>query len=359
MIASIAGRCPWGYGAGAGTPSIGAAIPKSNPAAAKLAQSVDPGLVDITTNIPYQGASAAGTGIEISANGLVLTNNHVIEGVTSISARDVATNVVYTAKIVGYSSSADVAVLQLTNVSGLQSAPLGNSANVKSGQQVVGVGNAGGVGATPSYAAGTVVALGRSLSAADPSNPSQMEQLTGMIETNANVLPGDSGGPLVNVKGKVIGMDTAGSSSGFYGYDRYGSVTAQSYAIAINSALSIAKSIEKGHSSSFIHVGATAYLGIEVAPSGSIGAGGFDYDTAQSSSGITIAGLVAGSPAASSALTVGDVVTSADGHAVSTIAALSEYEATMKVGAKVTIGYTNTSGVSATVAIRLAAGPPQ
>ncbi len=341
------------------TPSIPAALPQSTSAAAKLAKMVDPGLVDVMTNISYQGASAAGTGIVISANGLILTNNHVIEGATSISVRDVATNVVYRATVVGYDASADVAVLQLKNASGLRTAPIGNSATLKSGQLVVGVGNAGGVGGTPSYAGGSVVALAKSRSAADPSNPSQMEQLTGMIETNASILPGDSGGPLVNAKGRIIGMDTAGSSSGFYGYDPNGSVAAQSYAIPINTALAIAIAIEKGQSSSTVHVGSTAYLGIEVVPTGSTGTGGFDYGAPQVSGGITIAGLVAGSPAASSGLAVGDVVTSVDGHTISTVVALSQYESKLKVGGRLTIGYTTTSGATERAVIKLAAGPPQ
>src|SRR5664280_1550316 len=180
-------------------PPTGSATPQTNAAAAKLAQSVDPGLVDITTNTSYQGASGAGTGMVISASGLVLTNNHVIE---------VATNTLYKASVVGYDASADVAILQLKNASGLTTVPLGNSTSITTGQQVVGVGNAGGVGGTPSFAAGAVVALNQPLSAADPANPSQREQLTGMIETSANVLPGDSGGPLVNSKGKVIGINT-------------------------------------------------------------------------------------------------------------------------------------------------------
>ena len=344
-------------------PPTGSATPQTNAAAAKLAQSVDPGLVDITTNTSYQGASGAGTGMVISANGLVLTNNHVIEGATSITARDVATNTLYKASVVGYDASADVAILQLKNASGLTTVPLGNSTSITTGQQVVGVGNAGGVGGTPSFAAGAVVALNQPLSAADPANPSQREQLTGMIETSANVLPGDSGGPLVNSKGKVIGINTAGSSSGFYGYDRNGSATAQSYAIPIDTALAIAQSIENGQSSLTVHVGKTAYLGIEVVPTGSTSPSEFGPGAPSTAptaaTGIVIAGLVAKSPAGSSALKVGDTITSIDGQSVSTVAALSQYEMKLKVGDKVTIGYSTSSGAGASVTLRLAAGPPQ
>ena len=99
--------------------------PASNAAAAKIAQSVDKGLVDINTSLSYQGSAAAGTGMVLTSNGLVLTNNHVIEGATSITARDVNNNKVYTATVVGYDVTKDIAVLQLKNASGLSTVSLG------------------------------------------------------------------------------------------------------------------------------------------------------------------------------------------------------------------------------------------
>ncbi|MGA7834960.1 MAG: trypsin-like peptidase domain-containing protein, partial [Acidimicrobiales bacterium] len=210
------------YGGGSNTvpsPAFGVPTPSSgsttsDPRAAKIAKSVDPGLVDINTNISYQSATAAGTGMILTSNGYVLTNNHVIEGSTSITARDVATGKTYTAKVVGYDLTKDIAVLKLENASGLSTVSIGNSNDVKAAEQVVGIGDAGGVGGTPSYAAGTIIATNQSITANSDENPTGSEALSGLIETNAPIQPGDSGGPLVTTSGKVVGMDTAAAQNG-------------------------------------------------------------------------------------------------------------------------------------------------
>ena len=158
-----------------------------------IASKVDPGLVDINTTLGYQQEQAAGTGIVLSSNGVILTNNHVIDGATSISVTDIGNHKTYTASVVGYDRTKDIAVLQLHNASGLQTATLGNSSNASVGENVVGVGNAGGTGGTPSAAGGTVTALNQSITASDDGDGTS-EQLSGLIETNADIQPGDSGG---------------------------------------------------------------------------------------------------------------------------------------------------------------------
>ena len=157
-----------------------------------IAAKVDPGLVDINTTLGYAQEQAAGTGIVISSNGVILTNNHVINGATKISVTDVGNQKTYTAKVVGYDRTKDIAVLQLHNASGLQTAPLATS-NVSVGQNVVGVGNAGGTGGTPSAAGGTVTALNQSITASDEGDGTS-EQLSGLIETNADIQPGTRAG---------------------------------------------------------------------------------------------------------------------------------------------------------------------
>ena len=104
-------------------------------------------------------------------------------------------------KFVGYDETRDVALLKLEGASGLTTIKTGNSSESIKDEKVVGIGNAGGVGGTPSYAAGSVIALNQSISASDDENPAGAEQLSGLIEMNANIQPGDSGGPLVNAKG--------------------------------------------------------------------------------------------------------------------------------------------------------------
>ena len=230
--------------------------------ASQIAQRVDPALVDVVSTLGDQGASAAGTGIVLTSNGTVLTNNHVIRGATSIKVTDVGNGRTYTAKVVGYDASKDVAVIQLQNASGLTTANLGDSSSVQAGDAVTALGNAGGKGGTPSVATGAVTALNQGITASDEGSGVNSEQLTGLIETNADIQPGDSGGALVNSFGQVIGMNTA-ASSGTQFQSESGQSAAQAYAIPIDNAETIAKQVEAGQGSSTVHIGATAFLGIE------------------------------------------------------------------------------------------------
>jgi S1-C subfamily serine protease len=336
------------------TPTTLPANAPSTSAAAKIAAKVDVGVVDITTQSSYSSSSAAGTGMILSSNGLILTNNHVIDGATSISVRVVSTNTTYTASVLGYSVTGDVALLQLKGASGLTPVSTANSSTVRATEAVVGVGNAGGVGGTPSYAPGAVLATNQSLTASDPDNLTGAEKLTGMIQIAASIQPGDSGGPLVNTDGQVIGMDTAGSSSGSgYGFSDNTSANTQGYAIPINTALAIARTIESGTSTSSVHVGATPILGIEISPTLS-GYGGFGSAPV---TGVQISGLATGTPAASSALTAGDVITALNGQSVTTATQLSTIVQKLAPGAVVKVSYTTSTGTSGTTNVTLVAGP--
>ena len=237
------------------TASTMTAASRSPLSASQIAQRVDPALVDVVSTLGNQGASAAGTGIVLTSNGTVLTNNHVIRGATSIKVTDVGNGRTYTAMVVGYDASKDVAVIQLQNASGLTTANLGDSSSVRSGDSVTALGNAGGKGGTPSVATGAVTALNQGITASDEGSGVNSEQLTGLIETNADIQPGDSGGALVNSFGQVIGMNTA-ASSGTQFQSESGQSAAQAYAIPVDNAESIAKQIEAGQGSSTVHIGA-------------------------------------------------------------------------------------------------------
>ena len=339
------------------TPAGNASTSQANSAASKIAASVDPGLVDITTQLSLQQGTAAGTGMIISSSGLILTNNHVIAGATSISVRDVATGKVYKATVVGYDVSSDIAVLQLKNASGLTT--IKTNTAVTKGESIVGIGNAGGTGGTPSFAAGSVLAVNQTIMAGDSQNPTGSETLNGMIEINAAIQAGDSGGALVNAKGQVIGMDTAASASFNPVFNTGTSTTTQAFAIPIGTALTIAKSIENGSSSSTVHVGATAFIGIEAQASSPGPVGGTGNGSQGTTSGVTIAQTVPGTPAAKSALTAGDVIVSVNGQSVTTITSLDTILGTLKPGDTVHVGYTNTSGAQATLELVLGSGPPQ
>jgi S1-C subfamily serine protease len=316
----------------------------------QIRAATNPGLVDVVTTLGYQGAKAAGTGLVLTPNGEVLTNNHVIKGATSIKAIDVGNGHTYAAKVVGYDASHDIAVIQLQHASGLKTVTLGDSTSVKVGDKVVGIGNALGRGGTPAAATGKVTALERAITASDEGSSSS-EQLSGLIQTNANIQPGDSGGPLVNSHGQVIGIDTAGSS-GIHLTARQ--ATTQGFAVPINTAVSIASQIEAGTQSATVHIGGTAFLGVQLAPSGEGFDGGLPGSTSE---GVTIAGVVAGSPVASAGLQAGDQITSLGGHEVTSPSQIASVLHPYHPGGKISITWVDQAGQPHSSTLVLASGP--
>jgi S1-C subfamily serine protease len=335
-----------------------------------IAAQVDPGLVDINTTLKAQNEEAAGTGQVLTSNGEVLTNNHVIEGATTISVTDIGNGKTYSATVVGYDRTEDVAVLQLKNASGLKTVSIGDSSTVAKGEGVVGIGNAGGVGGTPSVAGGSITALGQSITASD-SGDGTSEKLTNLIQTNCDIQPGDSGGPLVNASGKVIGMDTAasGTSGGGFSFRTQTGQTAsnQGFAIPINAAITLAKKIEAGHASTTIHIGKTAFIGIEVSntSSSSISGGGFNLTTnsttvtpgTSTTKGAHVAGTVPNEPADQAGLTKGDVITGIDGKTVTSATALTSLLELYHPGDTVKLTWVTSSGQKQTATVTLATGP--
>ena len=379
------------------------ATSKTSLSASQIASRVDPALVDVVSTDGYQGATSAGTGIVLSSTGVVLTNNHVVNGATSIKVTDIGNGKTYTGTVVGYDASHDVAVIQLQGASGLTTASLGNSSTVRTGDSVTALGNAEGKGGTPSVASGTVTALNQSITASDELS-SVSEQLTGLIETNAPIQPGDSGGSLVNSYGQVIGMDTAASSSD---QSAGQSATAtQAFAIPINEAVSIAQQIEAGTTTADVHIGATAFLGLELQGSssgsdgsgsnsggfggsgnsggfggfgGSGGFGGFGgsdgsgnfggfggsdgsgstggQNSQSGTTGVTIAGTVSGSPAANAGLAEGDTITAIGGQSVNSAEDVSHALVKYHPGNSVSVTWVDQSGQSHTTTVTLASGP--
>jgi S1-C subfamily serine protease len=317
-------------------------------------QKVVPGLVDVNTELGLQNGRGAGTGIVLTADGEILTNNHVVEGATKISVTDIGNGQTYDATVVGYDRTEDVAVLKLSNASGLATAPIGDSGKVAVGDQIAGVGNAGGAGGAPSVAPGQVTGLGKSITATDDS-AGTAEQLAGLIQIAADIQPGDSGGALVNAAGQVVGMDTAastsyqlgqrggnGGNSGSGGSGGSGTA-AQGFAIPINQALSIANQIESGPASATVHLGETAILGVSVGNAGG--------------SGVAIGKVLSGGPAEQAGLAEGDVVTTLDGQPVASANALTTAMDRHHPGDKVTLGWTDQQGQAHTATVPLATGP--
>jgi len=312
----------------------------------QIATQTDPGLVDINTTLGYQQAQAAGTGMVLTSSGEVLTNNHVINGATSITARDIGNGRTYQARVVGYDHSHDIAVLQLHGASGLQTVTLGDSASAAPGQKVVALGNALGKGGTPAVATGHIASLGASITASDE-GAGTSEQLTGLIHHDAGIQPGDSGGPLVNTAGQIIGINTAASQ----GTQFQGQQT-QAFAIPINQAKSIADQIEAGTSSATVHIGPTGLLGVQILSADSAAANGI-----QAGSGAVVAGVVSGTPAAGAGLTQGDVIVSVDGQSVSSPEQLQSALGQHHPGDSVTIGWQDQTGQTQSASVVLANGP--
>jgi S1-C subfamily serine protease len=329
--------------------SAAAVIALAHGRAKPSATPIGGGIVLIDTNLAFQGAAAAGTGMVLTSSGEVLTNNHVISGATTIRVVVPKSGHTYKARVLGYDRTADVALLQLQGASGLKTVSIG-SAELSVGTAVTARGNAGGDGRITS-APGTVTGLDRSITASDDSGGS--EHLTGLIETDAGVQPGESGGPLVNSQGQVVGMDTAASSQ-FVVQD---SATTDAFAIPIEKALTIARAISSGQTSATVHIGTTAFLGIEAEP---VDAPGFGYGgEVASGSGALIAGVVSGGPAASAGLVAGDVITAINGRIISSPTGITALVVSEKPDAKIRVAYVDLSGTSHTANVTLGSGPAQ
>ena len=299
------------------------------------------GVVVINTNLSYANASAAGTGMVISSSGEVLTNNHVIRGATSISVVVPSTGRRYSARVVGYAIGADVAVLKLTNASGLTTVSLGSSAALRRGDTVTAVGNAGGTGRLVT-ASGTIRALGRATTVNDDSGGTA--RLSGLILTDADLQPGDSGGPLLDSSRRVIGMDTAASST--YAFQ---STSSEGYAIPIAKALTIARQIGAGQSSTTVHIGSTAFLGVLVQPA----------DRFSDTSGAVVAQVVAGGAAAKAGIEAGDTITRVGSRSVSSTTSIISALQVKHPGDRVAITWVDRYGARTTATVTLASGPPQ
>jgi len=353
---------------------------------AAVERKVEPGLVDITATLKYQSETAEGTGMVISASGLVLTNNHVIDDSTSVYASLAGSGKSYRAKVIGYDAIDDVAVLQLIGASGLQTVSFANSSQVDIGTPVLALGNAQGKGGvTP--AVGVINALNRSINASD-SGSGTTEKLHGMQQTSAQIQQGDSGGALADNAGQVIGMITAANTSAAQPGGTIG------FAIPINTALSIERQIAAGDSTSKIYIGAPGFLGVIVPTSSSTiprqqaldeqaylrrsGGGGYtplppgngisaciQNDTqvsvpamlAPASAGVLIIDVICGTAVADLGVQGGDVITAVDGQAMTVPDTLGAYLAKFHPGTPVTISWTGTNGGEHTSAVTLGSGP--
>lgn len=191
---------------------------------AGVAQVVSPSIVEISAN--SAGGGSTGSGVIISADGEIITNNHVVSGADSVKVR-LSDGKTYTAEVTGTDASKDLALIKLQGASGLKAAALGDSSKLKVGEEVVAIGSPEGL--TGTVTSGIVSALDRDVTVAKEreSQPQQREwpfefggqEFNGdtgdskttykAIQTDASLNPGNSGGALINMRGEIIGINSA------------------------------------------------------------------------------------------------------------------------------------------------------
>lgn len=316
-----------------------------------ITSEVDPAIVDIDTTLSSNGfgpaGTAAGTGMILTPSGEVMTNNHVVEGATSIQV-SIQGDGTHGATVLGVDPSADVALLQVNGVSGLPTVHLANSSTLSVGEAVAAIGNALGEGGTPRATTGTIEALHQSISVSGDNGAT--ENLSDMIEMNATIWEGDSGGALVNSSGQVVGMLTAGETAGF----RQTSGSIQGYAIPTNDALSVVNQIRSGQASSQVLIGPVGYLGVEVQNLNGIAAAQLGLNV---SSGALVVGLVPGGPAEQAGIPQDSVITAINGQSVTDTDQLGTLLHQHKPGQQVQVTWVDQSGTHTTT-VTLTTGPP-
>lgn len=307
-----------------------------------------PGTLLVETETSF--GEGAGTGMVLSADGLALTNYHVVDGSSEVEVTVADTGETYTASVVGRDATHDVAVLQLQDASGLDTISV-DSSGVDPGEGVAAVGNGSGQGYLTAVS-GTVTGVDRSISA---ESLGDTEDLTGLIETDADVVPGYSGGPLVDEDGQVVGMSTAASTG-------QTSEQVNGFAIGITEALGIADQIVAGTESDSVQVGASGALGVTVTDAAAAAQaeyadprsrGSREGGTDSATSGALVVEVAPGSAAESAGLVAGDTVTALDGTEVADSSELSDQVSALDPGDSVSLIWTDADGAEHTATLDL------
>ena len=313
---------------------------------ASVAAKVGPSVVSIVTKTQttsYYGTTsggAAGTGIIVSKDGYVMTNNHVIQDATTVSVVDSDGNQYDNVSIVGRDPLNDIAFLKIKSDKTFTAATLGNSSTIRTGQQVVAIGNALGQYSN-TVTSGIISGTSRSITASLGSDSNETETLTDLIQTDASINEGNSGGPLVNMSGQVIGINTAIAQD----------ANGIGFAIPVNSTKGVLAGVLANGKVSRAFLG-VSYVALtpDVARQYnlSVNTGAYVYG-----SGNTPA-VASGSPADKAGLKQGDVITKVNDETVGTQGGLSSILGEYKPGDQVTITYVR-DGKTQTVTLTLGA----
>jgi len=290
------------------------------------------------TDLPQQPRvrRGEGSGFIISADGYILTNNHVVDEADRLKVRLVDKRE-FNAKVVGRDPDTDVAVIKI-DASGLPTVPLGNSDAIKIGEWVLAVGNPLGDEMTFTVTAGIVSGKGRLLQGLQ--QPNQLYRIGDFIQTDAAINPGNSGGPLVNLRGQVIGINSAIASPTGY-YSGYG------FAIPINLARTVSEQL--------IATGKVtrAVLGVSIREADPDDAADVGLDAIR---GVVVRGYsTEDSPAKKAGIQLGDVIVSLDGRPVEYVAQLQQIVGFKRPGDKVQVTILRKGGERHTYTVTLAA----
>lgn len=303
--------------------------------AAKASEKVSDSVVGIlcySDDVPDQAdtttASSQGSGIIFSQDGYVITNAHVIGNSKTAYAIRVVTSdgKVYKAGVVGYDSRTDIAVLKMDDAKGLTPATFGDSSQLEVGQDIIVVGNPGGLDYQNTTTKGVISALDRKLSTSS---------LTKYIQTDAAINPGNSGGPLVNYYGQVVGITTSKIVSETY--------EGMGFAIPSQTVKNIVDTLVKnGYVEGRVKIGIS---GIAVTSDQAS-----NYNVPQ---GIYVQSIVSGGPCDGTSLEEGDIITEVDGETITSFADVYAILETHKPGDKIKVKYYSSSSGDGEVEITL------
>jgi Do/DeqQ family serine protease len=273
-----------------------------------------------------QYGQGAGSGVIVTGDGYIVTNNHVIEDASEVEVT-LNDNRKYTAKVVGTDPSTDIAVLKIQE-NGLQALPLGNSDNLRIGEWVLAVGNPFNL--TSTVTAGIVSAKARNINLLNDGNRQDIVPIESFIQTDAAVNPGNSGGALVNVNGELVGINTAIAS-------RTGSYAGYSFAVPVNLVQKVmADLMDYG-------VVQRGYLGVQIAD---VTQELKEDKKLKDLNGVYVAGVNQNGGAGKAGLKEGDVILKIGAKDVNSVASLQEEVGRRRPGDKVSVTIRNSKGAT-------------
>jgi S1-C subfamily serine protease len=305
---------------------------------AAVARTVGPAVVGINATLA-NGAQTAASGLLLTPAGELLTSNHSIIGATAITVRVGDSGRAYAATVRGYDPAADVAVLDLTDASGLPTIQLGDSASLAPGEPVVALGRAA---SDLTEHAGTVTALNQQIDAGNAGAPAGLETLGDMVAFNAPTRPSDTGGAVADEHGNVVGLATAAASG--LRFQQQAAADA-SFAVPIDTAIAIADRVDAGASTADVHVGA----GVTV---------GASFAATADGQAVYVSAVQPGSAAAAAGIVPGTVIVGVDNTSVATPADVATALNPHRPGQTARLSWIDHAGVAHTSALALAASPP-